>query len=199
MKVLIACEFSGIVRDAFRAKGHDAWSCDLLPCEAEPYYHLQVDVLGILNNGWDLMIAHPPCTYLANAGLHYLRTRPERKKNLEIAYNFILSLWNAPIEKICIENPTGWLNTNWRKPHQIIQPYDFGEPEYKTTCLWLNGLPPLFLTGQMEKPKPIKSIIRKTGKQDGKIYNYYWRQGKTAKARAKTFPGIAKAMAEQWG
>ncbi len=198
MKVLVACEFSGIVRDAFRARGHDAWSCDLLPTE-RPGQHIQGDVLKILNDGWDLMIAHPPCIYLCCAGLHYSKKDPKRMKKTLSAFEFFKALYNAPIGKICIENPAGYISTVFRKPDQIIDPFDFGEKERKKTCLWLKGLPPLFLTGQTEKPRPIKQIIRKTGKQAGKIYNYYWRQGKTARDRSRTFQGIADAMAEQWG
>lgn len=207
LRVLIACEFSGIVRDAFIARGHDAISCDLLPTESEgPHY--QGDVLDIINDGFDLLIAHPPCTYLSNSGLHYLKTRPERKNNLDKAFEFVLNLWNAPIEKICIENPTGWLNTNWMKPGQIIQPYYFGEPELKTTCLWLKELLPLihskvdelfYKKTHTEKPLPIGYVLRKTGQQTGKKYNYYWRQGKSGRDRSRTFKSIAHEMAEQWG
>lgn len=204
MRVLVACEYSGVVRDAFLAKGHDAMSCDILDTES-PGPHYKGDVLDVLNDGWDMMIAHPPCTYFANAGLHYLRTRPERRDLLKSSFEFILSLWNTPIEKICIENPTGWLNTHWRKPSQIIQPWWFGDGQLKTTCLWLKGLPRL--SGLIEvakaphkhKPTPIKTITRRSGDKAGQPYNYYWRQGKSAKDRAKTFPGIAQAMADQWG
>jgi hypothetical protein len=204
MRVLVACEYSGIVRDAFIAKGHDAVSCDILDTES-PGPHYKGNVLDVLNDGWDLMIAHPPCTYFANAGLHYLKKRPERKEQLYNSFEFVLALWNAPIDKICIENPTGWLNTNWMKPAQIIQPWYFGDPELKTTCLWLKGLSRLF--GLIEiaqrpwkyKPQPRHTITRKSGDKAGQPYNYYWRQGKKAKDRAKTFPGIAKAMADQWG
>lgn len=197
MKVLIACEFSGIVRDAFKAKGHDAWSCDLLPT-GKTGKHIQDDVLKHLNDGWDLMIAHPPCTYLANAGLHYLKTRPERKTQLDNAFEFVKSIWSAPVKKICIENPIGWLNTHWTRPHQIIQPYFFGVQELKTTCFWLKGLPPLLAMNMTEKPKAKGFVIRKTGKV-GKKYNYHWRQSKSAHNRSRTFQCIANAMADQWG
>lgn len=207
MRVLIACEYSGTVRDAFISKGIDAMSCDILDTES-PGPHYKGNVLDVLYDGWDLMIAHPPCTYFANSGLHYLIKRPERKALLYNSFTFLLQLWNAPIDKICIENPTGWLNTNWQKPSQIIQPYYFGDQQLKTTCLWLKRLAPLqhymhtdlFNTkSHVERPQPIKTIIRKTGVQAGKPYNYYWRQGKSAKNRAKTFLGIANAMADQWG
>jgi len=197
MKILVACEYSGRTRDAFAALGHEAWSCDLLPTEI-PGNHYRGDVRDILSNDWDLLIAHPPCTYLANAGLHYLKTKPERVRQLEDAFEFVLSLWNSPINQICIENPVGWLNTHWRKPSQKIQPYYFGEKELKTTCLWLKNLPPLWFTGVTEKPKPNGYVVRKSGKAIGKKYNYYWRQSKSAHDRSRTFNGIARAMAEQW-
>ena len=198
MKILVACEFSGRVRDAFIARGHNAISCDLLPSDT-PGPHYQGDVLRILDWGWDMMLAFPPCTYLCNAGLHYLKTQPDRKNKLEAAFQFFINLWQAPIDKVCLENPVGWLNTHWQKPSQIVQPYYFGEPELKTTCLWLRGLPLLNRTNEVERPKPKGSIIRKSGNQQGKIYNYYWRQGKTAKRRSTIFQGVADAMAAQWG
>lgn len=198
MKVLVACEFSGIVREAFRARGHDAWSCDLLDSEKPSDFHWKGDVTNLLKHDWDLIIAHPPCTYLANAGLHYLKTRPERKQCLEAAFEFVKTIWGAPAKKVCIENPTGWLNTHWMRPHQIIQPYFFGTPEFKTTCLWLKGLPPLMATNVCDKPKPKGFVIRKTGKV-GKKYNYHWRESKTAHHRSRTFQCIADAMAQQWG
>lgn len=207
MKVLVACEFSGIVRDAFVRRGHDAWSCDLMSTE-KPGNHIQGDVLEVLNDRWDLMIAHPPCTYFAKAGLHYLRTRPGREQKQSESFCFLLKLWSAPIIQICLENPAGWLNTNWLKPSQIIQPFYFGDLERKETCLWLKGLSPLLHTKHdtffskkthTETPKPKGSYIRKSGKKKGQIYNYYWRAGKTSKNRSVTFQGIANAMAEQWG
>lgn len=223
MRVLVACEESQTVTKAFREKGCLAYSCDILPCSGgHPEWHIKKDVLQVLKGGvfftddgssqyisqWDLIIAHPPCTYFANAGLHYLKTKPERVSQLEMSFAFLLSIWNAPCNKIAVENPIGWLNTNWSKPTQIIQPYFFGDPELKTTCLWLKGLPPLeykvdddLFGGKTSVPRPTPNgfCIRKTGKNAGKKYNYYWRQGKSAKRRSKTFPGIAKAMAEQWG
>jgi len=176
VKVLVACEFSGIVREAFRKRGHDAWSCDLLPTEI-PGNHIQGDVLGILDDGWDLMITHPPCTYLASAGLHYLQDNPERQAKLEDAFQFILSLWESPIKQICIENPIGRLNTTWFAPSQTIQPFYFGDNERKATCLWLKHLPILMYTHILPNPKPTVN----------------------ARDRSRTFPGIANAMAEQWG
>ena len=199
MKILIACEESQTVCKAFRAKGHEAYSCDILPSSGgHPEWHIQDDVLKHLNEGWDMMIAHPPCTYFANASLHYLKTQEGRTEKLKEALELWNRIWNAPVEKVAMENPIGWLNTNWKKPTQIIQPYFFGDPELKTTCLWLKGLPELKPTNLLERPKPTSYCIRKSGKQKGKKYNYYWRQSKSSQRRAKTFQGIADAMAEQW-
>ena len=200
-RILIACEESQIVTNEFRKLGfYNTFSCDILPTSGKhPEWHIQGDVLEQLNKGWDLMIAHPPCTYLANCGLHYLKTKPARKHLHKLAVAFVKTLYAAPINKIALENPIGWLNTNWEKPSQIIQPYYFGDPELKTTCLWLKGLPLLsYEKTIIDRPQPIKFIIRKSGKKKGQRYNYYFRQGKTAKERSKTFPGIAKQMALQW-
>ncbi len=199
MKILVACEKSNRVAGAFRAIGHDAWSCDIMPCEIDTPYHIQGDVSEHLKDGWDMMIAHPPCTYLSNAGLHYLTNNLERKEQLSNAYNFVLNLWNAPINRIAIENPTGWLNTHWMKPAQVIQPYYFGDNEMKTTCLWLKNLPILFVTKWLPKPEPVGMCVRKTGKKAGQIYNYYYHEGKNQEGRSRTFKGIAEAMAIQWG
>jgi len=207
MKVLIACEYSGIVRDAFITRGHDAMSCDVLPTES-PGPHYQGDVMDIINNGWDMLIGFPPCTYIAIPGLHYLKTQPGRKKLHGLAVDFFISMYDSGIGKIAIENPIGWLNTNWKKSTQIIQPYYFGNPELKTTCLWLKSLPllqykledDLFGTKTAtDRPSPNGYVIRKSGPNKGQRYNYYFRQGKNAKDRAKTFKGIANAMADQWG
>ncbi len=199
MKGLIACEFSQRVTKAFRDRGIETYSCDILPTEGNPAWHIQDDVLKHLNDGWDFMIAHPPCTYLAQSGLHYLKTKTERHAQLLEAFNFVKLLWGSPIEHIAIENPGGYLNSHWFAPSQKIQPYYFGEPELKTTYLWLKNLPILFVTKYLEKPKPWGSCIRKSGDNAGKKYNYYWRQSKTGHERSITFPGIANAMATQWG
>lgn len=200
-RVLVACEYSGTVRDAFSRLGWDAWSCDVLPTESkltvQEGKHIQADVLSILNDGWDLMIGHPPCTYLCVAGLHYSKKDPERMKKTIAALNFFLTLYNSNIPHIAIENPVGYISTAYRKPDQIVNPFQFGEPERKKTCLWLKNLPVLVPQTNLEV-KPIKTIIRKTGAKAGQPYNYYWRQGKTAHERSKTFEGIARAMAEQW-
>lgn len=203
MKVLVACEESQIVCMAFRERGHEAFSCDLQECSGgHPEWHIQDNVIYHLNRGWDLMIAHPPCTYFSRAGYHFIYKKPERKEQLEDAYKFVLALWQAPIEKIGLENPIGWLNTNWRKPSQTIHPWYFGDGEMKETCLWLKGLPRL--NGLVEiamdrskyHPKPEKSRIGSDGKMKNK---YFMSRAKNAKERSKTFPGIARAMAEQWG
>jgi len=204
MKILIACEFSGIVRDAFIARGHDALSCDLLPTEKDgPHY--QGDVFDIINDGWDMMIAHPPCTYLANIGnswfdeSKYGEAARERKQAREQAAEFFMKLINAPIPRVCVENPVGAMSTRYQKPTQYIQPYWFGDKEQKKTCLWLRGLSPLTETKNVGKPEP-RYIGRKNGRQR-KIY-FVDSQPMTTdrwKIRSRTFPGIAAAMAAQWG
>ncbi len=208
-KVLIACEESQAVAIEFRKLGVEAYSCDIIDCSgSHPKWHLKGDAIKEAYSGkYDMMIAFPPCTYLAICGLHYLKTKPERAEQHNKAVHFFKELYNSPINKIALENPIGWINTNWKKPTQIIQPYYFGDPEIKTTCLWLKNLPPLQykLTNDLfgnktstDRPLPTGFVIRKSGKKKGQRYNYYFRQGKTAKNRSKTFPGIAKAMAEQW-
>lgn len=196
MRVLIACEFSGIVRDAFAANGHDAWSCDLLSTE-KPGQHILGDVLEVLNMGWDLMIAHPPCTYLANSGERWMRNNPERRRKRVEAVEFVRSLWNAPIERVAIENPVGHLSTAFMPPSQKIQPFYFGDPEWKTTCLWLRGVPPLMFTG-----KVMPDMTEGGGAKPGRITSHIHRLSPGPdrwKERSRTFPGFAKAMAQQWG
>ena len=201
MKVLIACEFSGVVRDAFIQKGHDAISCDLLPTE-RPGSHYQGNVLDIINDGFDLMIAHPPCTFFSRAGIQFIHKQPDRMEKLRTSFEFVKQLYDAPIKKKCIENPAGWLCTNWKRPTQIIHPWYFGDDEMKETCLWLTGLPRLCgLTEvathkELFKPIPAGSRIG----SDGKMKNKYFMSRMTnAKDRSRTFPGIAYAMASQWG
>lgn len=181
MKILIACEFSGIVREQFRQKGHDAWSCDLLPTEI-PGNHTQGDVLNILNEGWDLMIAHPPCTHLAVSGARWFKDKIQEQKE---ALNFVKCLMDAPISKICIENPISIISSKIRKPDQIIQPWMFGHGETKATCLWLKGLPLLRAT---EIVSGRENRIHKLPPSENR-----WKE------RSRTYQGIAKAMAEQWG
>lgn len=197
MKVGIFCEYSGRVREEFRKRGHNAWSIDFLPTEI-PGQHIQGDCLDHLNDGWDILIGFPPCTYLCVAGLHYSKSDPFRMELTIEAMRFFMKLYNAPVKRVVIENPVGIMNTAWRKPDQIVNPCNFGEAELKKTCLWLRGLPPLMHTSDI-KVQPKHTIIRKTGTKAGKSYNYYWRQGKSAHERSRTFQGIANAMAEQWG
>jgi len=228
MKVLVACEESQAVTIELRKLGHEAYSCDIEPCSGgHPEWHLQVNVLEVLNprdcyinpsaggliqmpNKWDMIIAFPPCTYLTNAGTRHFsrRINPDwkvdaREKLREEAFEFFMKFANADCDRIAIENPVGWVNSHWRKPDQIIHPYYFGDSAKKRTCLWIKGLPLLEPTdmlpvpepkyicqGPLSKGKPIgwcEGIKGTTGGQKGR-----------AKARSKTFPGIAKAMAEQW-
>ena len=193
MRVLIACERSGRVREAFRELGHDAWSADLEPAE-DGGQHLQGDVLAHLGDGWDLMIAHPPCTYLSRAGARWWKDMTRHEKALEAAA-FVLKLWNAPIERVAIENPIGKLNQFWRHPDQTINPWQFGDPYSKATCLWLKNLPPLMDTLVCAEFEPWVACNRSARKRAGLPI-----LGKTSGGidSARTFPGIAKAMAEQW-
>ena len=198
MKVLVACEFSGVVRDAFLARGHEAMSCDLLPTEAEgPHY--QGDVRDVLADGWDLMIAHPPCTYLATSGLHWNRRIAGRAAKTEAALDFVRLLMDAPIERICIENPVGAVSTHIRKPDQIIQPWQYGHPESKTTCLWLKGLPALRATNVLTATRFQANGRPLWNNQTSGGQNKYGPSPDRWKLRARTYEGIARAMAEQWG
>lgn len=203
MKILIACEYSGIVREAFKAKGHNAWSCDLLPTEI-PGQHIQKDVLSILNDGWDIMIAHPPCTHLAVCGAPLFRYKTQAQAE---ALLFVRSLMYAPIKKICIENPVSVISTFIRKPDQIIHPYYFGDRIPKKTCLWLKNLPPLFWWKKEENLFPSTEVqpeyhiynSKKTKSRKSR-YSKFGKMGKgKGKERSKFFPGIANAMATQWG
>lgn len=195
MRVLVACEFSGIVRDAFAARGHDAWSCDLLPTERDGQ-HIQADVLKVVSWGWDLIVAHPPCTYLTIAANGWHARRPEREPLRVKAADFFMRLYNAPAPRIAVENPVGVMSSRFRKPDQVVQPHWFGHPERKATCFWLRGLPPLLPTNKVE-PEAVKGVSPK-GK---KYYAMNWLpQSKDRwKIRSRTFQGIADAMAEQWG
>lgn len=182
MRVLVACEFSGVVRDAFRKMGHDAWSCDLLPCEADPIYHFQGDVLEFINEEWDLMIAHPPCTHLSVSGARWFKDKIIEQQE---ALDFVKILMTAPIKKICIENPVSIISTKIRKPDQIIQPWQFGHGETKATCLWLKNLPKLQPTNIVEG-------------REAKVHKMPPSKDRWKK-RSITYQGIANAMAEQWG
>lgn len=200
-KVLIACEYSGTVRDAFAAAGFDAWSCDLLPTD-KPGQHYQGSVLDIIDNGWDLMIAHPPCTYLTVTGNKWMKPEfaarfPERHKQRQQALDFFKILFESSISRICIENPVGVVSTMYRKPTQYIQPYQFGDPHSKKTGLWLKNLPALIPTKLVEP----KFHIYKDGRKDPIWHMESMRLPplERMKFRSKTFQGIANAMAEQWG
>ena len=197
MRVLIACEFSGIVRRAFSARGHDAWSCDLLPAEDGSNRHITGDARDILNDGWDLlMVAHPPCTRLCNSGVRWLsvpppgRTAENMQDELRSGAALFSDFWNAPIERIAIENPVMHkhakaLIENYSKPAQSIQPWQFGHGETKRTCLWLKGLPPLTATNIVEGRE---ARVHRMPPSPNR-----WRE------RSRFFTGIADAMASQWG
>lgn len=186
MRVLVACEYTGVVREAFWARGHEAWSCDIRPAEDGSLRHYQGDVMDIINDGWDLMIAHPPCTHLASSGARWFKDKQEEQED---AVEFVRLLMSSPIPQICIENPIGVLSTLIRKPDQIVHPWMFGEPYRKSTCLWLDGLPllqPTDIVGEGE-------VVIHGGKRIPKWYS------NNKKMRDRTFQGMANAMAEQWG
>jgi hypothetical protein len=193
MRVLVACEFSGTVRDAFIRHGHDAMSCDLLPTD-KPGPHYQGDVRDLLFDGWDLMIAHPPCTYLAVSGLHWNKRIPGRAEKTEEALDFVQFLMDAPIDKIAIENPVSCISSRIRKPDQIVQPWWFGHDASKKTCFWLKNLPPLVETDRL----PGDDKTRRAN-QTASGQNKLGPSEDRWKLRSLTYPGIAEAMAEQWG
>ena len=199
MKVLIACEFSGIVREAFNRKGHDAWSCDILPTEIEGK-HIQDDILLHIHEGWDLMIAHPMCTYLCVPGAHYLHTRPERWEKMIDAKRFFEILLNADIYKICVENPVPHRYAELIKYTQIIHPWHFGHELSKRTCLWLKNLPKLMPT-DIKDNHGDRYLRTERQQKSGrsKSSNSKWYAKANWKERSTTFQGIAEAMAEQWG
>ena len=197
MRVLVGCEYSGRVRNAFREAGHDAWSCDLLPSEDDSPFHIQGDVLPLLGQGWDLGIFHPPCTYLAVSGLHWNKRDPARAAKTEEALDFVRTLMSAPIERIAVENPVSCISSRIRKPDQIIQPYEFGEDASKKTCLWLKNLDLLTPT-QMVAPRLVDGKPRWSNQTDSG-QNRLGPSEDRWKERSRTFAGVAKAMAEQWG
>ena len=204
VKVLVACEFSGAVRDAFIGGGHEAMSCDLLPCET-PGPHYQGDIFDVVDDKWDLMIAFPPCTYLTLTGNKWFKPEfaerfPTRQQDRKDAIEFFMKLTNLPISKIAIENPIGVMSSNYRTPDQIIQPWQYGFPTTKATCLWLKGLPLLQPTKIVDKGEV---VISKSGNRMSRWYyetsKLPLKNGVRAKARSVTFQGIADAMADQWG
>jgi hypothetical protein len=187
MKVLIACEFSGIVRDEFAKRGHNAWSCDLLPTDRQGN-HIQDDVLNVIGDGWDMMIAHPPCTYLSNSGVSWLYKKPGRWQQMRDGAAFFKRLLTASIPKRAIENPIMHkyaVEIIGRRQDQVIQPWQFGHPESKATCLWLEGLPPLEPTNVVDGREQRLHRLPPSPER--------W------KLRSTTYQGIAEAMAEQWG
>lgn len=205
MKVLVACEESQRVTMAFRELGHEAFSCDIEPCSGgHPEWHIQDDALLVINEGWDLIVAHPPCTYLTVTGNRWFNVERYGEKAIkrhrlrEEAAQFFMAFINADCERIAVENPIGYMSSTFRKPDQIIHPYMFGDPERKATCLWLKGLPLLEATNVVE-PEIIKY-------KNGRGTDSRWHMEtmklppkERAKERSKTFPGIARAMANQWG
>jgi len=182
MRVLIACEFSGVVREAFRVRGHDAWSCDLLPAEDGSKFHYQRSVEGLFDNDWDLMIAHPPCTHLAVSGARWFAGKGEQQQS---ALHFVRTLLNASIPRIVIENPVSIISSHIREPDQIIQPWQYGHGETKATCLWLKNLPKLIPTNIVEGRTPRVHYVSPGPDR--------WKE------RSRTMQGIAEAMADQWG
>ncbi len=209
MRVLIACEESQRVCTEFRKLGHEAYSCDIEPCSGgHPEWHLQQDVTQLLKMKWDLIIAHPPCTYLTVAGNRWFNIEKygekaiKRMEDREEGKRFFMMFVNADCKRVAVENPVGIMSSEYRKPDQIIQPYMFGDRARKATCLWLKGLPKLRET-ELVDPGEMYGVNFSVGasanwaEEDGKILS--WNDPMTAKIRSRTFPGIAKAMAEQWG
>ena len=217
MRVLIACEESQATTKAFRKLGHEAFSCDLLPCSGgHPEWHFQCDIFEVINQEWDLMVAHPPCTFLTGSGVQWLSNPedralpfeerrphpkyPNRRQDMLDSVEFVKALYNAPIKHIAIENPVGLLSSRWMKPNQIVQPYMFGDEATKSTCLWLKNLPLLVPTNIVAKGE---RTIFASGKSHPKWYADALKNAKTKEERqtlrSKTFEGMAMAFAEQWG
>jgi len=195
MRLLIACEYSGTVRDAFIRRGHDAMSCDLLPTDA-PGPHYQGDVADIINDGWDMMIAHPPCTYLSVSGMHWTARGLRDPQLTEDALAFVKFLMGAPIERIAIENPISVISSRIRKPDQIINPWQFGHDASKRTCLWLKGLP-LLMPTEIIEPRIVNGKKRWANQTDSG-QNRLPPSEDRWKIRSETYEGIAQAMAKQW-
>lgn len=196
MRVLVACEYSGTVRDAFIAAGHDAMSCDLLPTD-KPGPHYCGDVRDVIGQGWDLMVCHPPCTYLSVSGMHWTARGLRDPALTEEALDFVRLLMGAPVQRIALENPVSVISSRIRKPDQVVNPYQFGHDASKKTCLWLKGLPPLrptnFVEPRMVDGKPRWGNQTDTGQNRLSPGPDRW------KVRSTTYAGIAAAMANQWG
>jgi len=193
MKILCACEESQAVTKEFRALGHDAYSCDILPCSGgHPEWHLQQDVTELLEQEWDMIIAFPPCTHLAVSGAAWFEQKRKDGRQQQ-GIDFFMLFANVKCKKVCIENPIGIMSKRWRKPDQIVQPWMFGHPESKATCFWLKGLPKLIETNN------VKSIFNSLPKNQQQRLHYLPPTKDRGHLRSKTFEGIAKAMAEQWG
>lgn len=196
LRILVACEFSGRVREAFRKLGHDAWSCDLLPADDNSPYHYQCDVLSILDKDWDMMIAHPPCTYLTNAGVSWLHKQEGRKELMKEGADFFKALLDAPMPLIAVENPIMHkyaVEIIGRRQDQVVQPWMFGHTERKATCLWLKNLP------KLEPTNNVKEEMLKLPKNKQQRLHYLPPSSERWKLRSTTYQGIADAMAEQWG
>lgn len=199
MRILVACEYSGTVRDAFLKRGHYAMSCDLLPCESQASGdHYQGNVLDIIDHNWDLMIAHPPCTYLCSSGLHWNNKRPGRAALTLEALDFVRLLLAAPVPRIALENPIGCISTKIRPYDQTVQPYQYGHDASKTTCLWLKNLPPLRPTEFVE-PRIVNGKRRWANQCDNGGQDKLPPSADRWKIRSLTYQGIADAMADQWG
>lgn len=192
MRILIGCEESGVVRRAFRERGHDAWSCDFEPARDGSPYHLQCDVLSVLDQGWDMALFYPPCTHLAVSGASSFAAKRVDGRQ-QAAIDFFMALANAPIKRICIENPVCIMSSVWRKPDQIIHPWMFGHMEQKTTCLWLKNLHPL------ESTKSVYFWMMRLPKHRRERLHYMGPSRTRARDRSETFKGIAEAKADQWG
>ena len=197
VKVLVACEYSGAVRDAFRRRGHDAWSVDLLPDDTGSPWHYEERAENVIGLGWDLLIAHPPCTYLCSSGLHWNKRVPGREEKTAEALRFVLDLMDADVPRIAIENPVGRIGTGVRPADQYIQPYQFGHDASKRTGLWLKNLPKLTPTQYVE-PRMVDGRPR-WGNQTDSGQNRLGPSAERWKVRSATYQGIADAMAEQWG
>jgi hypothetical protein len=192
LRVLIACEFSGVVRRAFRAEGHDAWSCDILPAEDASPHHIQDDVRNWLRADWDLLIAHPPCTDLAVSGARWFKEKGKAQQ--ADALRFVREMMIAPVGRVAVENPISVISSKVRKPDQIFHPYHFGHPEFKQTCLWLRGLEPLAPRNALTPPERGTDEY----KAWSKVHNAPPSEDRWA-IRSRTYEGVAMAMAEQWG